>query len=120
MAELEATDPLDTLKSAVLVAKALELWHAGGASAGDVRFWAPHVELFDSPKAYALVVESLLERDDFIASMALLIHWLGQAHRVGLHKGEASFSDLAAAGCSGWNALPSGDGAVDWSGREVL
>lgn len=93
--DLEATDPTDSLKSAVLVAKALELWHAGGASAGDVRFWAPHAELFDSPKAYALVVESLLERNDFVASMALLVHWLGQAARVGLQKGEDSFSNLA-------------------------
>jgi hypothetical protein len=95
VADLEATDPNDSLKSAVLVAKALELWHAGGASAGDVRFWAPHVELFDSPKAYALVVESLLQRNDFVASMALLVHWLGQAERVGLQKGDDSFSDLA-------------------------
>ncbi len=95
VSDLEATDPLDSLKSAVLVAKALELWHAGGASAGDVRFWAPHADLFDSPKAYALVVESLLERNDFVASMALLVHWLGQAYRVGLQKGEDSFSNLA-------------------------
>lgn len=95
VSELQASDPLESVQSAVLVAKALELWHAGGASAGDVRFWAPHIELFDSPKAYALVVESLLERNDFVASMALLTHWLGQADRVGLHRGEDSFSDLA-------------------------
>ncbi len=93
--DVEATDPLDTLESAVLVAKALALWNEGGASAGNVKFWAPHAELFDSPKAYALVVESLLERDDFVASMALLVHWLGQADRVGLQKGDDSFSDLA-------------------------
>ena len=46
-------------------------------------------------KAYGLVVESLLERNDFVASMALLVHWLGQANRVGLQKGEDSFSNLA-------------------------
>lgn len=95
VSDLQATDPLETLDSAVLVAKALELWHAGDAATGDIRFWAPHAELFDSPKAYALVVESLLERNDFVASMALLVHWLGQADRVGLQKGEDSFSDLA-------------------------
>jgi hypothetical protein len=95
VSDLHATDPLETLNSAVLVAKALELWHAGDAATGDVRFWAPHAELFDSPKAYALVVESLLERSDFVASMALLVHWLGQADRVGLQKGDDSFSDLA-------------------------
>jgi hypothetical protein len=95
VSELNATDPIETLDSAVLVAKALELWHAGGAATGDIRFWAPHAELFDSPKAYALVVESLLDRSDFVASMALLVHWLGQAERVGLEKGDDSFSDLA-------------------------
>ncbi|QDV22279.1 hypothetical protein [Aureliella helgolandensis] len=95
VSDVEATDPLESLESAVLVAKALQLWHAGDASSGDVRFWAPHAELFDSPKAYALVVESLLERNDFVASMALLVHWLGQADRVGLQKGDDSFSELA-------------------------
>lgn len=95
VSDVEATDPQETVDSAELVAKALSLWHAGGAAAGDVRFWAPHANLFDSPKAYALVVESLLERNDFVASMALLIHWLDQAETVGLQKGAASFSDLA-------------------------
>ena len=95
VSDLEATDPQETVQSAVLVSKALALWHAGGAAAGDVKFWAPHAELFDSPKAYALVVESLLERYDFVASMALLVHWLGQADRVGLQKGDDSFSGLA-------------------------
>lgn len=93
--DVQATDPMETLESAVLVAKALSLWHAGDAAAGDIKFWAPHAELFDSPKAYALVVESLLERDDFVASMALLVHWLSQGDRVGLQKGDDSFSDLA-------------------------
>lgn len=93
--DVQATDPLDTLQSAVVVAKALKLWNAGDAAAGDVKFWAPHAALFDSAKAYALVVESLLARNDFVASMALLVHWLGQAERVGLQKGDDSFSDLA-------------------------
>ena len=93
--DIDATDPWETLESAVLVAKALSLWQAGEAASGDVKFWAPHADLFDSPKAYALVVEALLERRDFVASMALLVHWLSQADRVGLHKGDDSFSELA-------------------------
>ncbi len=93
--DLQATDAEEIYQSAELVAKALLLWHEGEESTGNVRFWAPHAELFDSPKAYALVVESLLARGDFVASMALLVHWLGQAERVGLQKGEDSFSDLA-------------------------
>ncbi len=95
VSDVGATDPMETLQSAALVSKALSLWHAGDAAAGDVKFWAPHAALFDSPKAYALVVESLLERNDFIASMALLVHWLSQGERVGLQKGDDSFSDLA-------------------------
>ncbi len=95
VSDVDATDPVETLESAVLVAKALSLWHAGDAAAGDIKFWAEHAELFDSPKAYALVVESLLERRDFVASMALLVHWLSQGERVGLQQGEDSFSDLA-------------------------
>lgn len=95
VAELEATDASEIYESASMVAQALLLWHDGDDSRGNVKFWAPHAELFDSPKAYALVVESLLARNDFVASMALLVHWLSQAERVGLEKGEDSFSDLA-------------------------
>lgn len=95
VSDVNATDPLETYESAKLVAKALSLWYEGGSATGDVRFWAPHCELFDSPKAYALVVESLLDRHDFIASMALLVYWLSEAHRVGLQSGGASFSELA-------------------------
>ncbi len=95
IADLQATDPAETLESAQLVARALKLWYQGGASTGDLRFWASHADLFDSPKAYALVIEALIERQDFVASMALLVHWLSQANRVGLQSGQTSFSDLA-------------------------
>lgn len=95
VSEVHATDPEETLESAKLVATALALWHQGGSSTGDVRFWGQHAKLFDSPKAYALVVESLLDRHDFVASQALLVSWISQAHRVGLQSGGASFSDLA-------------------------
>ncbi len=93
--DLEATDPLESFQSASLVATALRLWHQGGAASGDVKFWAPHAELFDSPKAYALVIEALLEREDFVASMALLVHWLSQADKVGLQSGSTTFAVLA-------------------------
>ncbi len=93
--DLQASDAADTFESASLVARALRLWHQGGAAAGDIRFWAPHAEIFDSPKAYALVIDTLLERKDFVGSMALLVHWLSQAGRVGLQSGQVSFSDLA-------------------------
>lgn len=91
---VDCPDPLDVYHSAKHVAEALKHWHRGGAAAGDVRFWAPHAELFDSPKGYALVIESLLQRGDFISSMALLNHWLGQVDRIPLEQGESSFHEL--------------------------
>jgi hypothetical protein len=77
------------------VAQALREWHRRGVISGDVAFWAPHVESFESPKAYALVVETLLGREDFVSSMSLLIHWLGKAPEVALESNESSFQSLA-------------------------
>ena len=92
---IEAADPLESYESAKLVARALKLWHQGGAAAGDVAFWAPHADLFDSPRAYALVISALLEREDFVPAMALLVHWLGNAERVGLRLGGNSLPRLS-------------------------
>lgn len=92
---IEAADPLESYESAKLVARALRLWHEGGAEAGNVAFWAPHADLFDSPRAYALVISALLEREDFVPAMALLVHWLGQADRIGLRLGECSLPKLS-------------------------
>ena len=61
----------------------------------NVAFWAPHADLFDSPRAYALVISALLERRDFIAAMALLVHWLANADRVGLRSGGNSLPRLS-------------------------
>lgn len=92
---LEAADPLESYDSAKLVARALRLWHQGGAEAGNVAFWAPHADLFDSPRAYALVISALLEREDFVPAMALLVHWLGHADRIGLRLGQNSLPHLS-------------------------
>ncbi|MBB3206483.1 hypothetical protein FHS27_002292 [Rhodopirellula rubra] len=92
---VEAADPWESYESARLVAQALRLWHRGGARHGDIAFWAPHADLFDSPRAYMLVISALLERKDFVPAQALLIHWLGQADRVGLRSGASSLPRLA-------------------------
>jgi hypothetical protein len=92
---VECSDAMDVYHAAEHVVRALKLWHKGGAASGDVAFWAPHAAMFDSPKAYALVVEALLDRRDFVASMALLSHWIGQAERIPLEQGESSFHVLA-------------------------
>lgn len=92
---VDAIDAFDAYRAATRVAEALNLWHRGGAAAGDVAFWAPHAEMFDSSRAYALVIEALLEKNDFVASLALMVHWLSQADHIPLHAGENSFHDLA-------------------------
>lgn len=92
---IDATDPLESYDSAKLVARALRLWHQGGAEAGNVAFWAPHADLFDSPRAYSLVISALLEREDFVSAMALLVHWLSNADRVGLRSGGNSLPRLS-------------------------
>jgi hypothetical protein len=78
-----------------LVAGALSAWHKAGAAAGDVKFWRMFVDQFDSPKAFQLVVEALLDRGDQVASMALMMQWLSQVDRTPLESGDASFHPLA-------------------------
>ncbi len=95
VSSVEALQALDVYRAAEHVAQALNLWHKGESSAGDVKFWAPYADMFDSPKAYALVVDALLERGDLVAAQALLIHWLSQAEMIGLEKADVSFHELA-------------------------
>ena len=95
VSSVEAVDSLVVYRAAERVAQALNVWHKGGAAAGDVAFWAPHAEMFDSPKAYALVINALLDRRDYVASMALLMHWLSQANSISLERADSSFHELA-------------------------
>jgi len=82
-------------ESASQVAAALAAWHKAGTAAGDVAFWRKHVQRFRSPKAFALLVEALLERGDQVASMALLTYWLSRSGEVPLAEGDYSFHALA-------------------------
>ncbi len=91
---VEAVDADEIFQAAELVAEALNLWHKGGAAAGDISFWAEHAELFDSPKAYALVIDALMQRDDYTTSTALLVNWLSQADEIPLQLGDSSFHQL--------------------------
>ena len=76
-------------------AQALAAWQDAGEKSGDVAFWSPFAAQFDSAKAYVLVLDALLDRHDYIASMALLMHWLSQADRVPLQKGSDWFHTVA-------------------------
>jgi len=95
VSEVDGISGRQMSESADQVATALAAWHAAGTAAGDVVFWQQHVEHFHSPKAYALVVESLLEKGDIVASMGLLMHWLNSAADVPLAESDYSFHLLA-------------------------
>ncbi|MEX2172602.1 MAG: hypothetical protein WD851_25000 [Pirellulales bacterium] len=85
----------DVEVSTNLVAGALNAWHKAGAAAGDVRFWRMFVDQFDSPKAFQLVIEALLDKDDFVSSMALMMQWVSQSELTPLEDGDAAFHPLA-------------------------
>jgi hypothetical protein len=81
--------------SALQVADAMKAWHQGGTAAGDIAFWRVHVQQFTSPRSYGLVVDALLAKQDYVASLALLMQWLSQAESISLEQGEFSFHRLA-------------------------
>lgn len=84
----------EAARSAEHVARALAHWRERGAAA-DLAFWKEHLESFQSPKAFALVVDALLRKQDYRAAMALLMNWLGQAEEVPLEDGNHAFHPLA-------------------------
>jgi hypothetical protein len=96
--DVSGVDPVnggDAVRSAEQVSEALGAWHAGGKAANDISFWRRHVADFTGPKTYALVVETLLDKRDYTAAMALLMQWLGRFDELPLVEGEFSFHTLA-------------------------
>jgi hypothetical protein len=83
------------LASAEHVAHSMARWHEKGEAAGDLAFWKQYLEGFQTPKAFILVLEALLHKDDYRASMALLMTWLNQAEQVPLEDGVYSFHVVA-------------------------
>ena len=92
---VDAENPLEVLEAAANVAQALRAWHQQGEATGDIGFWAPHVQRFDSCRAYWLVINTLLLHEDKDASLGLMMHWLSQADRIPLEHGETSFYQLS-------------------------
>lgn len=84
----------ESFESATMVATALAEWRAAGEAAGNISFWRKHVTQFTSPKAYACVVEALLQKGDYVAAMALLVQWLSCAEEIGLESGPYSIHAL--------------------------
>ena len=95
VADVDAVDPWSVYHAAEHVANSLNLWHKGGAAAGKIKFWSQHASMFDSAQAYALVIDSLLQRNDYQTSSALMFRWLDQADTIRLQVGDISFHDLA-------------------------
>lgn len=81
-------------ESAKEVSHALARWKEAGQSAGDISFWQQHVDRFESAKAYALVVDTLLRKKDQVAAMGLLMRWLSEANVVGLESDPYSMHNL--------------------------
>lgn len=91
---VDAVDPQEIFSAAEFVAQVLTLWNRNGGSTADVEFWKQHAAMFDSPKAYQLVIDALLDRGDYQTSSALLVNWLNQSATVRLQHGDSSFHNL--------------------------
>jgi hypothetical protein len=111
VSDLPAVSGGESYESAVRVTEALSAWHRAGEAAGDIAFWKRHVDEFQSPRTYAIVVDLLLRKRDALAAMNLLIQWLSQSPTVPLEAGTYSlFLQMAA-----WlNLVLSRDGSDSW------
>jgi hypothetical protein len=95
VSDIEHVHGNEATQSAEHVARSLTRWRQQGAAAADLAFWRAQLDGFRSAKAFALVVDALLQREDFRASAALLMTWLSQANEVPLVEGDHSFHQLA-------------------------
>jgi hypothetical protein len=84
----------EVVASAEQVSKALRHWRERGQAPADLSFWHRHLEDFRSPKSFALVVEALLDKEDYRAALGLLMGWLGRAEQAPLEDGGLSFHTL--------------------------
>lgn len=91
VSSVEAASARLLYEAAQVAADALAAWRQSGSTAGDIAFWRPYADRFDSPKAYILVLEALLDRRDFVAAMGMLMHWLSQADHIDLQEAGDSF-----------------------------
>jgi hypothetical protein len=101
VSDLPAVFGRESRDSAVRVTQALLAWHQERVAAGDIAFWKRHVEEFESPRAYAIVVDLLLSKRDYLSAMNLLIQWLSVSQTVALESGIYSFCTLFVAWING-------------------
>ena len=98
VSSVEGFSGQEAWESAAKASTALAAWNQAGRAIGDVAFWKKHVERFKSPKAFVLLGEDLLDREDLISCSSLLIFWLSQTPTIPLVEADYSFHTLAA----GW------------------
>lgn len=94
VSDLPAVSGAESCDSAERVTRALIDWHDAGGSSGDVAFWKRHLDDFQSPRSYAIVVDLLLRKRDLLTAINLLIQWLSESDRVALEAGAYSFNSL--------------------------
>jgi hypothetical protein len=93
--EVRRVSGQEALVSAEHLAMALGRWHSRGHSLADIAFWKANLDGFRSPKAFAIVIESLLRREDYVAAMGLLVNWLSQVDQIPLEDHGHSFHVLS-------------------------
>lgn len=101
VADLPSVSGQENFESAAGVSRALAAWHKAGEASGDVSLWKQHLEEFQSPRSYSIVIDLLLRKRDTVAAMNLLIQWLSQSDTVPLESGAYSFFTLM----RGWLSL---------------
>jgi hypothetical protein len=94
VSSVESVDACEILAATRDVAELINQWQKSGGQCGDVQFWAQHASSFTSARAYILAISSLIQREDFVTSMALLIHWLTQSQEIPLQQSSGSFQLL--------------------------
>jgi hypothetical protein len=76
----------EAVEAGTAVAEALTRWRERGEAAADLAFWRRHLDRLTTPKAFALVIDTLLRKGDYRDSSALLTTWLGRAEQVPLEE----------------------------------
>ena len=82
-------------ESATKVASALYMWQKAGNTSGDISFWSRHLQRFSSPKAFVLLGEALLEKNDPVAAMSLMMYWLSNSESIPLAENDYTFQGVA-------------------------
>jgi hypothetical protein len=84
----------ESWEAALHVSDTLSRWRAAGEAAGDISFWRQHLDRFQSAQSYALVVQALLDKRDFVAAMGLLMQWISRVDDVGFESPQHSIFEL--------------------------